>query len=126
MASNSAPDYVSLAKDWVKNSKYKLESIEENNKKLTFKSNYISFYVYAPENDTDGWVRRLISVVVFIAQCLIQNVWSTIDACVAALTVSEVQEFFRSPNRSMHEVLTKAAGVLSKVNTHEIKGLNIP
>lgn len=37
------------------------------------------------------------------------------DVCITALTVSEVQEFFRSPNRSMHEVLTKAAEVLSKV-----------
>lgn len=67
MASKSGPDYVSLAKDWVKNNKYKLESIEENDKKFTFKSNYISFYVYTPENDTEGWVSNLVSVVVSIA-----------------------------------------------------------
>ena len=66
MDSESAPDYVSSAKDWAKNSKYKLESIEENNKKLTFKSSYISFYVYAPENYTEGWVRGLLNVVKFI------------------------------------------------------------
>ena len=57
MASKSEPDYVSLAKDWVRNSTYKLESIEEDNKKFSFKSNFVSFYVYVPENDTEGWVR---------------------------------------------------------------------
>lgn len=35
--------------------------------------------------------------------------------CINALKVSEVQEFFRSPNKPMHEVLSKAAQVLSKV-----------
>ena len=35
--------------------------------------------------------------------------------CISALTVSEVQEFFRTPNKPMHEVLSKAAEVLSKV-----------
>ena len=67
MASKLGPDYVSLAKDWAKKSKYKLESIEENDKKFTFKSGHISFYVYTPENDTEGWVSSLASVVVSIA-----------------------------------------------------------
>ena len=67
MATKSGPDYVSLAKDWAKNSKYTLESIEENNKKLTFKSNYVSFYVYTPDNDMEGWVSNLVSATVSIA-----------------------------------------------------------
>ena len=66
MATKSGPDYLSLAKDWAKNSKYRLESIEENDKKFTFKSNYVSFYVYTPENDTEGWVSNLVSVMVSI------------------------------------------------------------
>ena len=59
MASRSDADYVSLAKEWAKSSNYKLESIEEGNKKFTFKCNAISFYVFAPENETEGWVRIL-------------------------------------------------------------------
>jgi len=60
MASRSDPDYISLAKNWAENNKYKLESIEESNKKFTFKCNSLSFYVYAPENDTEGWVSVLL------------------------------------------------------------------
>jgi len=42
-------------------------------------------------------------------------VWSANDACVNALSVSEIQEYFRTPNRNMSEILTKAAQALSKV-----------
>lgn len=62
MASKSDPDYVSLAQRWAKNNKYKLESIEEDNKKFTFKSNSTSFYIYVPESNTDGWVSYFVNV----------------------------------------------------------------
>ena len=61
MATRSDPDYVSLAKDWAKSSKYELESIDEDNKKFTFKSNTVSFYIYTPENDAEGWVSILLT-----------------------------------------------------------------
>ena len=57
MALKSEPDYAALAKEWAKINNYKLESIEEGNKKFTFNYNAISFYAYAPDNDTEGWVR---------------------------------------------------------------------
>lgn len=62
MASKVDPDYVSLAKDWAKNNEYKLEAIEEGNKKFTFKCNSVTFYVYTPENDTEGWVSILLTL----------------------------------------------------------------
>jgi len=55
MASKSGPDYVSAAKQWCEGSNFKLQ-IEESNKKFTFKSNAVQFYVYVPESDSEGWV----------------------------------------------------------------------
>ena len=55
MASKSSPDYVSAAKQWSESSNFKLE-IEDGNKKFTFKSTAVSFYVYVPESDSEGWV----------------------------------------------------------------------
>jgi len=55
MASKSTPDYVSIAKQWSESTNFKLQ-IEEGNKKFTFKSNAVSFYVYVPESDSEGWV----------------------------------------------------------------------
>ena len=55
MASKSSSDYVSAAKQWSESSNFKL-LIEEGNKKFTFTSNAVSFYVYVPESDSEGWV----------------------------------------------------------------------